>query len=533
MSKVDHHDSALMSSIAEFQGDVDHECFDVRSSWPRRLLDVRSMRSCKWQPGNTYGDTSNPKYSVLSYTWGRWRINRKEPSISCIDIKGIPWEVPSVDPTHFNAPEFEQVLQFIATKSRGQQDGAKDSVSARSPFIWLDVACIPQHEHSAIANSEIGRQAKIFRGAQDGYIWLITIQAQELEHLFAKVWKPGSTDWKLKLRSFSKILTDPWFTSMWTLQESYLHEAAYIVTKSGIPRVSGSSKFLDLLDFRALAERFSRFSGEPSQHGHYKPQDDVPLFKEQWFRTGLSGPFGSGPMHVMASSAYRTCGSELDRVYGIMQIFGDDFTVGESRDLSASERHRFFTLQELEDELGQLLLERLPVISQFFVHEEPPLAGRAWRVCGKAFVPTQLAHTAGHFNQRLIGRKKAPVWPNCLCSFSTQNQGSTTWGTFKGKVCAGSRILEYSTSLCSHSAFECRLRTFLDTGSKLPSDQQSSPSFVDLNEVVEHFGQEALAILLIAAQTTYGDVNNIYIMKGLIFLRPNQTALSSHRGRRN
>lgn len=326
---------------------------------------------------------------------------------------------------------------------------------------------------------------------------------------------------------------DPWFSSMWTLRESYLHEAVYIITKSGIPGVSGSSNTLDLLHIRAVAKRFSRFSAKSNQDSHQISQDDFALFRELWFRTGLPRPFGSGLMEVLASSAYRTCGSVLDRVYGIMQIFGDDFSVGKSRDLPASERHRPFTLQELEDELGHLLLERLPIVCQFFVHEEPPAAGRAWRVCGKAFVPTQLAHTTGHFNQRLLGRKTAPLWAVCLCSFSTQNQGTTKWGTFEGKVCAGSRILENPTSLCSLSAFRCRLWTFLDVGSKVQTDQQSTSPFTDLNEVGRHFGREVLAILLISTQSTYGDVNNIFTLKGLVLLRPSQTALSNHRGRRN
>jgi hypothetical protein len=67
-------ESEVTDSPKDFRDDIDHEEFGEDSRWPRRLLNVRNMTSYKWQPGNMYGGTSNPSFSILSYTWGRWRI---------------------------------------------------------------------------------------------------------------------------------------------------------------------------------------------------------------------------------------------------------------------------------------------------------------------------------------------------------------------------------------------------------------------------------------------------------------------------
>lgn len=42
-------------------------------------------------------------------------------------------------------------------------------------FVWLDMACIDQNPGSPDAAAEIGRQAKIFKGASHVYAWLNTL----------------------------------------------------------------------------------------------------------------------------------------------------------------------------------------------------------------------------------------------------------------------------------------------------------------------------------------------------------------------
>ena len=69
---------SLPLRIPNVPDDLDHKESDVNSLWPRRLLHVPSMTSHKWRPGNTYNGIVNPKYSVISYSRGRWRI--RDPS---------------------------------------------------------------------------------------------------------------------------------------------------------------------------------------------------------------------------------------------------------------------------------------------------------------------------------------------------------------------------------------------------------------------------------------------------------------------
>lgn len=89
--------------------------------WPRRLLHVPSMTSLEWEPGNFYGVTQAPKYNILSYTWGRYRLDRdgyqRPPeleSIRGIPIQGVEWDVPPIDPIHFTEHGLRTVLEWVA-----------------------------------------------------------------------------------------------------------------------------------------------------------------------------------------------------------------------------------------------------------------------------------------------------------------------------------------------------------------------------------------------------------------------------------
>lgn len=142
-------------------------------SWPRRLLHVPSMTSFEWQPGNYYGTTRAPKYNILSYTWGRYRLDKSDnlrpkelESVRGISIQGVEWDIPPIDPAHFTEREFRLVLDSVA------KSGEPDPVE----FVWVDVACIDQRRGSAVGSLEVGRQEVIFKGAQRVYIWLTRSQ---------------------------------------------------------------------------------------------------------------------------------------------------------------------------------------------------------------------------------------------------------------------------------------------------------------------------------------------------------------------
>lgn len=148
---------------------------------------------------------------------------------------------------------------------------------------------------------------------------------------------------------------------------------------------------MHLFQVRGLAVHYDGSASYKVERDRSKGEEDFALFEDMWSRSGLQGPLSASPMQVLACATWRTCSFDLDRVYGIMQIFGDDFRVGKARSkrvvLEDAETNESFTLLELEDELGTLVMERFPSISQLFQHEQAPILGRAWRICGRASVP--------------------------------------------------------------------------------------------------------------------------------------------------
>jgi hypothetical protein len=135
-------------------------------NWPGRLLHVPSMTSLHVHHENCYSGFQKPVYNALSYTWGRYRIK----SGPCIQIKGISWQIPSIDESHFTIGEFHNVLCASAAEENG--------------LLWVDIACIDQ-ENTKAKMEEIGKQASIFRSAERCSIWLTKHTTQELSGLFA------------------------------------------------------------------------------------------------------------------------------------------------------------------------------------------------------------------------------------------------------------------------------------------------------------------------------------------------------------
>ncbi|KAI3391113.1 hypothetical protein diail_7935, partial [Diaporthe ilicicola] len=89
----------------------------------------------------------------------------------------------------------------------------------------------------AMKMREIGRQAAIFRGAQKAYIWLSHSKRNILKPLILEALKRDALEMDDKLRPWfnrvdkavGKIFSDPWFSSLWTLQEGYLRPDAILL----------------------------------------------------------------------------------------------------------------------------------------------------------------------------------------------------------------------------------------------------------------------------------------------------------------
>lgn len=166
--------------VSEASVDIDSQVFgrntdqyddeDEIGSWPRRLLHVPSMTSFEWAPGNNYGDCVAPRYNAISYTWGRYDLDRPGlkkkkayRNTKAIEIKGIKWGTPRINPQHFTVDEFEHLIKQTCVRHSGTDRDVE--------FLWLDVACIDQN-NGPQKMAEIGRQAAIFQGAHRVFVWL-------------------------------------------------------------------------------------------------------------------------------------------------------------------------------------------------------------------------------------------------------------------------------------------------------------------------------------------------------------------------
>ena len=231
------------------------DLFNFRNSdirlWPHRLLYVPEMHSYPRQEGDKYREDQQPRYNILTYTWGRWQ--RLFGEGEAINVNGISWHVPAVDPNIFSAEIFESILKRVA-----QGVG----------WVRVHIACIDQEDPNEGAD-EIGRQAGIFANADEIFGWLYhspisrpqqfvdllfdladraeTLHESMVEFAYVSDSEASSTgssftphlildeEWRDQVMESLNILDrDPWFSSLWTLQETFLRSNATLLSKEGI-----------------------------------------------------------------------------------------------------------------------------------------------------------------------------------------------------------------------------------------------------------------------------------------------------------
>ena len=397
--------------------------FDDSCPWPRRLLHIQTLTSYQWQPGNVYGGWQNPKYSALSYTWGRWEISEADelPEVKAIPIKGVSWQIPRVDPVHFTVEAFEAAISDTADPHPSQPD------RSRVEFLWLDVACIDQAPDSREKALEIGRQAKIFRGASQVFVWLTTHDrayytqwAHELEPFFELMCGPkfhtdvDLRDWAMEVTMIiADFLADPWFSSLWTLQEIFLSPEAVIIPSDAL------KDSMDLCPLHGLSGTLHAIKDALDYNDELRNVDKYCGLSAVIDETGLLVCLDKNLMGLLTAAGNRTTRREEDRVYGIMQVF--EFRLGNS---APDAEHRSFSLEELNDQLGEALLERDPVMSQMYVYQRRVKLGKGWRLNRDSAVPTESKHIYHH-------KRTQPELQHCAALFCQTFSGSL-WGRFRG-----------------------------------------------------------------------------------------------------
>lgn len=364
------------------------------SYWPRRLLEVTrdNLISIERSGQCTYGKTESPDYNILSYTWGRWEDAKGQ----ALPIQNTAWEIPRVRTDGFTIDAFRRVVELVG----------KDT------HMWLDVACIDQKDEPT-KMEEIGKQAAIFKRAKMSYIWLSHTRVSQIEPIIRRLVNKNEavrTDrgWlRTVLKDVKLVFSDPWFSSLWVLQESFLRPGAILLFSEGltinVPGAKGKPRPCSLFDLFSGCERLcTALQFEVRERRANLGDAGVSLAEEIIQRCEDAGSRCIVYEHAMslyAVSTLRNPRRENDRIYGIAQVFG--LVLG-----SAAEPHRDFTLAELEDQFGAALNKANPVFAQFFVHMEPPRPMRAWCVGRKILVP-------------LVSRAKLTAEPHCSIGFDS------------------------------------------------------------------------------------------------------------------
>lgn len=372
----------------------------VQKELPKRLLHVPSMTSVELDPSKcvradgipTYNEQT--KYNILSYTWGRWLSQKNE----AVAIKGTTWSIPAVTQKHFLPQDFQKVLQKVA-------EGVD--------FVWVDVACINQGwslEDVTKRMDQIGRQMGIFAGAVEAYVWpansdefVIQVCLQRFNRSLATAWE-SSFNVKENPRSVtladaaighkinknqsiicqcindmhksSRILhSNPWFSSLWTLQESVLRRKAIILSREGLlPPVGNKKKALTLHIVRNGFMNCLLYLSELLERYHLSlspaTENAILELKAKIESNVLAFMECRNPNLAYSLARYRQCSEKQleDRIYGIMQVYG--FRLGKAMAPESD-----FSLEELQAQFSRHLNENLPLFGQLFVHRDTPLPG--------------------------------------------------------------------------------------------------------------------------------------------------------------
>ena len=280
-----------LRSMNDTSGQPRALCSRYTRYWPRRLLHVQSMRSLERQGSDTYGASSpirKPRYATVSYTWGRFETSCG----SRLSIYGIPWRPPIIDPNHFTVEHFENTIRSIASMSGVE-------------FLWLDVACTEFSKQPVIStvNEEICMQREIFLGASQNFIWLTGTEGKILAEVFTTPShitnnthgeqdiaseNSGSGLSKTIFPALKRLLTDRWFSSLWTLQEAMVSPHAILLSAEGFP-ISLPLWARQILDRERQIEIIF---GNGSSVWPTLPVEEPNSYKhenaEEWVRTGYA-----------------------------------------------------------------------------------------------------------------------------------------------------------------------------------------------------------------------------------------------------
>ena len=383
-------------------GKLPYEWTSVTDYWPRRLLHIPSMNSIERDESDVYSGVSGvekvkkPKYNILTYTWGRWRMTNVK-GCRALPVLNTPWDIPAIKEEHFTVEEFQKVVNLLG----------RDGID----WAWIDVACINQEDEEDNAE-EVGRQASIFKNAHQVFVWLSRLPKDVLASSVTNIQESslGVRDYIDDLptprsiedlisslhKDFKIFFADPWFSSLWTLQEVILRNDAVALPKEAeaIMWDPGHNLYLTMFinhcqnmfqDLEHLEKKVeastNRYLPLGSERQEMKKQ--VREMKQLILQAGFHFLFSTNPNVQYGIAQYRTTSRDVDRVYAIMQTY--NLRVGKS--IRPNEQP---PLAELIDEFAAAINKKCPIMGQMFIHTQAPQPSKSWRITQASTVPDDL-----------------------------------------------------------------------------------------------------------------------------------------------
>jgi hypothetical protein len=429
--------------------------------WPRRLLHVPTMTSYEWTTGACYGGIPNPLYNAISYTWGRWKL-AEDTSVNsaALVVRNIEWKIPRIDPSCFSVMDFESAIK-TACATHEDPNGLTSFPAV--DFLWLDVACIDQRPSNPRSMAEVGRQASIFKGAQTVLVWMHSLDHDTLriccENTSAPAAKEDDNEFASLCRSTLRLLKDPWFSSLWTLQEAFLRLDALLISKDASvvtitrdwkddrgehQRGSATIDLVEVFEETTAIVKSATFRRVLGAHDSATAACELWRVRvsEELERAGVLTLTLLNPLVTYLAAQKRNVSRVVDQIYAIQQIF--NFRLGSTavhRDTAIDPKEGTdYTVDELQDQLGEQLLLHHAVLSQCHVYTKCTPFGKAWRVNDSSIVVSEW-HEA--LAQRDGDRYPDPptVWLNgsevCenYCRFDVYPYDGSIWGQFEGRIC--------------------------------------------------------------------------------------------------
>lgn len=386
------------------------------------------MTSVQRKDGNLYGSDREPAYNILSYTWGRFQVAPGIPAFA------VSWPIPAIDEQHFSKSSFQKAIVNVSLGRASAESHGSSPLPVS--YVWIDVICIDQGDEK-IKAIEIGRQAAIFKNASRAYVWLSKLDQIDLqvsdkflfdssdklsrlsknndfESVFDEIWTEEC------IHVLQMLLQDPWFTSLWTLQEMFLRADATILSKTSEPieRKGGNGNPLGLanliINCTSIYNTFTRQALDMRRALSPSFTKILDLIE----KLGLyHGPWENSTL-LFGAVKHRQTREPKDRVYGIMQVYG--FKLGTS-----AQPDRDFTLEDLELQLAASHNAQSPISAQLFVHTRVIELGKCWRMDVESKLPYML---------QIVERDRESA-----CDISSRKSGLPT---ATGKACRMENIVE-------------------------------------------------------------------------------------------